>query len=52
MEGDEVMSMAFKDWVIEKQEEQEMVQAWSEYRAHGGKLDFTAWQEKQERETA
>ncbi len=27
------------------------VTQWSEYRAHGGKLDYTAWQEKQERET-
>lgn len=24
-------------------------QAWGEYRAHGGKLDFTAWQEQGER---
>lgn len=24
------------------------LQAFGEYRAHGGRLDFTAWQEKQE----
>ncbi len=28
------------------------VRQWSEYRAGGGKLDFTGWQEKQESEAA
>lgn len=28
----------------------DQLQAWGEYKAHGGKLDFTAWQEQKESE--
>ena len=35
-----------KDEITIKQVRQEEAQAWGEYRTHGGKLDFTAWQEK------
>jgi hypothetical protein len=43
---------AFDAYVIDMQEAQEKAQAWGEYRTHGGKLDFTAWEEMQEREGA
>jgi len=39
----------FDAYVIDKREEQDELQAFGEYRAHGGKLDFTAWQERQGR---
>jgi hypothetical protein len=32
--------------LLEPELEQCEVTSWHEYRAHGGKLDFTAWQEK------
>ncbi len=36
--------------LIRKHETMETMQAYYEHRAHGGKLDFTAWQEREERE--
>jgi len=39
---------AFDAYVMDAQEAQEKSQAWHEYRAHGGKLDFTAWEESNE----
>ena len=38
------------DLHVQLQEEADPAQLWAEYRAQGGKLDFTAWQEKLERE--
>lgn len=40
------MAGNWKDLLPENQ-----LQAWGEYRVHGGKLDFTAWQEKQARDS-
>lgn len=41
----------FDAYVIEEQQQRELENAWAEYRANGGKLDFIQWQEKLERES-
>lgn len=41
-------AFAFDAYVIDQQEKQEKLMAWSEYRTHGGLLDFTQWEEREE----
>jgi hypothetical protein len=43
------MTLGAFDAYVQDQQEQLAIQQWNEYRAHGGKLDFTGWCEEQER---